>query len=200
MGRRRGCSFAAQFAHSTSHSVSCSSFLLSSHRPVRCRNPISASKGGRNVIFTMGRAIAIALWAGLFAAPAFAQMTCAALGSYLASQPNISQFVPPPPAAQVPVPFTTLVPATPQNAARCEAKFIYSARGGPADGYAVGQNQRIGIVVGFPLNSFDGGVQGAWNGKVRNIGGGGLQGNLSSIAAATNTGYVGSHHDPGPPT
>src|SRR5882672_12738269 len=166
MGRRRGCSFAAQFAHSTSHSVSCSSFLLSSHRPVRCSNPISASKGGRNVNFTMGRSIAIALWAGLFATPAVAQMTCAALGGYLATQPNISQFVPPPPAAQVPVPFTALVPATstPPNAARCEAKFIYSARGGPADGYAVGQNQRIGIVVGFPLNTFYGGsgaVQGA---------------------------------------
>src|SRR5256885_2904587 len=132
-------------------------------------------------------------------------MSCAALGSYLATQPNLSQFVPPPPAAQVPVPFTALVPATPTppNAARCEAKFIYSARGGPASGYAVGQNQRIGIVVGFPLNTLDGGsgaVQGAWNGKVRNIGGGGLQGNLSSITAATNTGYVGSNTDTGHPT
>ena len=70
----------------------------------------------------MGRSIAITFCAGLFATPAFAQMTCAALGSYLASQPNISQFVPPPPAAQVPVPFTALVPATstPPNAARCE--------------------------------------------------------------------------------
>src|SRR6266853_2797100 len=148
---------------------------------------------------------AIALGASLFATPALAQMTCAALGGYLATQPNISQFVPPPPAAQVPVPFSTLVPATstPPNAARCEAKFIYSARGGPASGYAVGQNQRIGIVVGFPLNTFDGGsgaVQGAWNGKVRNIGGGGLQGNLSSITAATNTGYVGSNTDTGHPT
>ncbi len=148
---------------------------------------------------------AIALGASLFATPALAQMTCAALGSYLATQPNISQFVPPPPVTQVPVPFTSLVPATstPPNAARCEAKFIYSARSGPADGYAVGQNQRIGIVVGFPLNTFDGGsgaVQGAWNGKVRNIGGGGLQGNLSSITAATNTGYVGSNTDTGHPT
>lgn len=141
----------------------------------------------------------IAFGGSLFATPALAQMTCAALGSYLATQPNISQFVPPPPAVQVPVPFTTLVPATstPPNAARCEAKFIYSARGGPASGYAVGQNQRIGIVVGFPLNGFDGGAQGAWNGKVRNIGGGGLQGNLSSITAATNTGYVGSNTDTG---
>jgi len=78
----------------------------------------------------VGRSIAITFCAGLFATPAFAQMTCAALGGYLATQPNLSQFVPPPPAAQVPVPFTALVPATstPPNAARCEAKFIYSAR------------------------------------------------------------------------
>src|SRR5437899_146124 len=154
---------------------------------------------------SMVRSIAIAFCASLFATPTLAQMTCAALGGYLATQPNISQFVPPPPAAQVPVPFTTLVPATstPPNAARCEANFIYSAKGGPASGYAVGQNQRIGIVVGFPLNTLDGGsgaVQGAWNGKVRNIGGGGLQGNLSSITAATNTAYVGSNTDTGHPT
>src|SRR5882762_3712026 len=178
-----------------------SRFPLLTHRPVRCSNPASISKRGGNLRKSpVGRSIAITFCAGLFATPAFAQTTCAALGGYLASQPNISQFVQPPPAAQVPVPFTTLVPATPTppNAARCEAKFIYSARGGPASGYAVGQNQRIGIVVGFPLNTFDGGsgaVQGAWNGKVRNIGGGGLQGNLSSITAATNTGYVCSNID-----
>src|SRR3989441_1529346 len=135
-------------------------------------------------------------------------MTCAALGGYLATQPNISQFVPPPTPtvpSPAPVPFTTLVAATttPPNAARCEAKFIYSARGGPASGYAMCQNQRSGIEVGFPRNTFDGGsgaVQGAWNGKVRNIGGGGLQGNLSSITAAANTGYVGSNTDTGHPT
>ena len=40
-------------------------------------------------------------------------------------------------------------------------------------------------------------MQGAWNGKVRNIGGGGLQGALSAITAATNTGYVGSNTDTG---
>ena len=147
----------------------------------------------------MRRSIAIAIGA-LFAAPAFAQMSCADLGNYLATQPKLSQFVPPPPAAPVPVPFTQLIAASGSNAARCEANFIYSAKGGPADGYAVGQNQRIGIRVGFPLNSLDGGsggVQGAWNGKVRNIGGGGLQGNLSAITAATNTGYVGSNTDTG---
>ncbi len=150
----------------------------------------------------MNRPIALAVTFA-FALPAQAETSCSALGDYLATQPNLSQFVPPPPAAQVPVPFTQLIPASGPNAARCEANFIYSARGGPAAGYAVGQSQRIGIRVGFPLNGADGGaggVQGAWNGKVRNIGGGGLQGNLSSITAATNTGYVGSNTDTGHPT
>ena len=110
-------------------------------------------------------------------------MSCAELGSYLATQPHISQFVPPPPAAQC-RPFTTLVAAAGTNAARCEANFIYSARGGPADGYAEGQNQRIVLRVGLPLNSMDGGaggVQGAWNGKVQNLGGGGLAGNVGAV-------------------
>jgi hypothetical protein len=143
-----------------------------------------------------------ALALGTLPAAAMAQMSCSALGSYLATLPHISQYVPPPPAPQVPVAFTQLIPASGTNAARCEANFIFSGRGGPEAGYAVGQNQRIGIRVGFPLNTLDGGaggVQGAWNGKVRNIGGGGLAGNLSSITAATNTGYVGSNTDTGHP-
>ena len=136
--------------------------------------------------------------AALLAAPisALAQMSCTALGTHLASQPNILQYVPPPPAAQVPLPFTQLIDT------RCEANFTYSSRGGPASGYAVGQNQQIGIRVGLPLNSLDGGtggVQGAWNGKVQNIGGGGLAGALNPVTSATNAGYVGSHTDTGHP-
>src|SRR5207244_10546032 len=109
---------------------------------------------------------------------------------HLATQPNISQYVPPLPAPQVPQPFTQVI------GTRCEANFIYSSRGGPANGYAVGQNQRIGIRVGLPLNSLDGGtggVQGAWNGKVRNIGGGGLQGVRTAATAATNPGHGGTN-------
>jgi hypothetical protein len=98
--------------------------------------------------------LAIALATLSFApASAWAQMTCTVLGNYLASQRNVSQYVPPLPADQVPVPFTQLI------STRCEANFIYSSRRGPADGYAVGQAQRIGIRVGFPLNSLDGGGQ-----------------------------------------
>ncbi|MBW8904415.1 MAG: tannase/feruloyl esterase family alpha/beta hydrolase, partial [Betaproteobacteria bacterium] len=134
-----------------------------------------------------------------------AEMTCAQLGTYLATLPHISQYVPPAtPAVPNPaaLPLTQLIPAAGANTARCEANFIYSDRGGPAAGYAVGQNQRIGIRVGLPPNVADGGsgrVQGAWNGKVRNIGGGGLQGSLSATTPATNTGYVGSNTDTGHP-
>src|SRR6266702_2048479 len=144
------------------------------------------------------RLLAFAIIA-LAPACALAQMSCAALGSYLASQPHISQYVPPLPQPQTPVPFTQLL--TTGGITRCEANFIYSSRGGPADGYAIGQNQRIGIRVGFPLNSADnGGAPSSWNGKVRNIGGGGLQGGLSAITTATNAGYVGSNTDTGHPT
>src|SRR2546429_495880 len=63
----------------------------------------------------------------LLAAPisALAQMSCTALGAHLATQPNISQYVPPLPAPQVPQPFTQVI------GTRCEANFIYSSRGGP---------------------------------------------------------------------
>jgi hypothetical protein len=153
----------------------------------------------RNV---MHRAVALALGASIFASPSYAEMTCSALATYLASQPHVSQYVPPPtPANPNPaaLAFTQLL--TTGGVTRCEANFIYSARGGPADGYAVGQNQRIGIRVGFPLNSADSnGGASAWNGKVRNIGGGGLQGGLSAVTSATNTGYVGSNTDTGHPT
>src|SRR2546430_14774488 len=104
--------------------------------------------------------------AALAPASALAQMTCAALGTYLASQPNISQYIPPLPAPQGPVPYTPLI------GTRCEANFIYSSRGGPADGYAVAQAQRIGIRVGFPLNSFDnGGLAPPPDRQARNNGG-----------------------------
>src|SRR5262245_60985887 len=97
-----------------------------------------------------------------------AEMTCTQLGAYLATlAPTITPYTAP--GATTPLPLAQLIPAAGANVARCETNFIYSNRGGPAAGYAVGQNQRIGIRVGFPLNGADGGsggVQGAWNGKV----------------------------------
>ena len=81
--------------------------------------------------------------------------------------------------------------------ARCELDFTYSST---SDGYAEGQSQRIRLRVGLPRNSTDGGsggLVGAWNGKVQNLGGGGLVGNLGPVVPATIAGYVGSSTDSG---
>ena len=98
---------------------------------------------------------------------------------------------------------TTLVPAVGTNPAFCRVDFVVSERGGPAFGYAAGEIQQIGLRVGLPVNTANGGSgggvdgQGAWNGKVRNLGGGGLAGVLSAVQPATNARYVGSSTDGG---
>jgi feruloyl esterase len=84
--------------------------------------------------------------------------------------------------------------------ARCELDFTYSSREGLGHGYADGQSQRIRLRVGLPRNSTDGGtggLVGAWNGKVQNLGGGGLVGMLPAVLPATVAGYVGSSTDSG---
>src|SRR5881296_77721 len=86
--------------------------------------------------------------------------------------------------------------------ARCEINFIYSSRGGPEFGYDAGEQQRVTIRVGLPLNSQDGGTGGApglgaWNGRTRALGGGGCVGSVGSVTSATSTGYVGSSTDSG---
>jgi hypothetical protein len=122
----------------------------------------------------------------LFASGAAAEMTCAALGAHLASQPHVLQVAPATPLAAV-------------TGNRCEANFVYSSRGGPRYGYAVGQDQRIMLRVGLPLNALDNSGSSLWNGKVQNLGGGGLVGNVGGVTAATNAGYVGSSTDSGHP-
>lgn len=106
-------------------------------------------------------------------------------------------------------PSAVIVPATATNAAYCRVHLQFSSKSGPAFGYPVGKSQTIGINIGLPLNSTDGGtphnprgyswtaVNGAWNGKVENLGGGGLAGTLGATTAATNAGYVGSITDGG---
>jgi len=131
---------------------------------------------------------------------ALAEMSCAELGAWLQAQPTVQQSTTVPPAPPGLVPFFTLVSSG--TNARCEVQFIYSSRGGPEFGYDVGEMQRVTIRVGLPLNSRDGGTggapgMGAWNGKTRNLGGGGCVGSVGSVTSATSTGYVGSSTDAG---
>jgi hypothetical protein len=120
-------------------------------------------------------------------------ITCDALAAYLAAQRHVQQVTPATPLAALAGGTTT----TPPN--RCEANFIYSSRGGPRHGYAVGQDQRIVLRVGLPLNALDNGGTSLWNGSVQNLGGGGLVGNVGNVSGATNAGYVGSSTDSGHP-
>jgi Tannase and feruloyl esterase len=98
---------------------------------------------------------------------------------------------------------TTFVPASGGNSAYCRVDFTVSERGGPEFGYAAGEIQRIVLRVGLPANTSDGGTgggpdgQGAWNGKVHNLGGGGLLGAVGPVTLATNSRYVGSSTDGG---
>jgi hypothetical protein len=95
---------------------------------------------------------------------------------------------------------SALVAATQTNAAYCNVQLTYSAISDTAYGYAPGEAQAIRIGIGLPLNSADGGaggVQGAWNGKIQNLGGGGLVGSVGSTTSATSDGYVGSSTDGG---
>lgn len=141
----------------------------------------------------------VALIAFAFApATALAQMSCEQLGAHLETQPHVF-----PTSSGV---LATIATPSQGRPDFCDVNFIYSDRGGPAHGYAVGQDQRISLRIGLPLNSIDGGtggVNGNWNGKVMNLGGGGLVGNVTStnnMANATTGGYVGSSTDSGHPS
>ena len=97
----------------------------------------------------------------------------------------------------------TLIPiGTGVTVPYCRVDFTVSERGGPESGYAVGQIQRIGLRVGLPASAANGGTGGAvglgaWNGKGRNLGGGGLVGAVGPVTTATNAHYVGSSTDSG---
>jgi hypothetical protein len=58
----------------------------------------------------------------------------------------------------------------------------------------------VNIAVGLPLNAADGGsgaLEGSWNGRAENLGGGGFAGSVGVVTSATNAGYVGSSTDTG---
>lgn len=133
--------------------------------------------------------------------------TCTQLLYALQGNPNITQTVSD--NQGLVSPSAVIVPASSTNAAYCNVHLQYSSKSGPTFGYAPGESQTIGINVGLPLNSTDNGtptnpagynwtaVNGAWNGKVENFGGGGFAGTLGPTTDATNAGYVGSITDGG---
>jgi len=92
------------------------------------------------------------------------------------------------------------------NKPYCKVDFTFSGESGPSAGYLPGQTQRIKIRVGLPPNSVDlaaliaaGTADGAvpWNGKNRDLGGGGYAGQVGIVTSSTNLGYVGTSTDTG---
>jgi hypothetical protein len=78
--------------------------------------------------------------------------------------------------------------------------FTFSGASGPEAGYLPGQSQQIKIRVGLPASSADGGtggLKGAWNGKNRDLGGGGYAGTVGNVTSSTNLRYVGTSTDTG---
>ena len=79
-----------------------------------------------------------------------------------------------------------IVPATGTLPAYCEV--------------VITQRPAINIRIGLPLSIIDGGaggVQGDWNGRVQNLGGGGFGGSLGPVGDPTAAGYVASVTDTG---
>jgi hypothetical protein len=159
----------------------------------------SASLGGRimnaraHPVAAISRGAAALSWFALSGA-AFALPTCDQLGTNpaygLAGNPQISGL-----AAAV-QPGSAIPPITPY----CRVDFTFSGESGPSAGYLPGQSQQLKIRVGLPLSAADGGAggpQGAWNGKNRDLGGGGYSGAVGSVTSSTNLGYVGTSTDTG---
>lgn len=142
-------------------------------------------------------------------ASAAAPPACAQLAALLSANAYVSQTSSD--NQGIPSPTATVVPATTRNAAYCHVQFQFSAHSGPAYGYAPGESETIGLGFGLPLNTTDGGVpqsvaapvqtwtavNGAWNGKIQNLGGGGLIGSVGAPTSATNFGWIGSSTDGG---
>ena len=63
-----------------------------------------------------------------------------------------------------------------------------------------GQKQQVKVDIGLPLSAADrgsGGIQGDWNGRIQDIGGGGYAGSCTGepVTDSTDSGYAGSNTD-----
>jgi hypothetical protein len=139
---------------------------------------------------------------------------CAAIGAILVAAPEAAVALPAcadlatNPAyglagnSQVSGLTAALQPASPPTIPYCRVDFTFSGESGPAAGYLAGQSQHLVIRVGLPPNSVDmtnpiaGGAV-PWNGKNRDLGGGGFAGAVGAVTSSTNLGYVGTSTDTG---
>jgi len=84
------------------------------------------------------------------------------------------------------------------NAPYCRVDFTFSGESGPSAGYLPGQSQQLKIRVGLPPNTVDSTASAVqWNGKNRDLGGGGYAGAVGGVTSSTNLGYVGTSTDTG---
>src|SRR5215467_654392 len=75
-------------------------------------------------------------------------------------------------------------PPTPAVQSYCQVNITVSDLAGPENGYQAGQKQQIKIRIGLPLSTADGGsngVQGNWNGRIEDLGGGGYAGAVGNV-------------------
>ncbi len=139
--------------------------------------------------------LAAALLASICLVPSMAAAqlpTCAELGTHpqfgLAGHPHLSSV------------SSALIPAAGPNAAYCQVNITVASESGPEAGYLPGQSEQIRVRVGLPLSAVDGGaggVQGAWNGRQRDQGGGGYAGSVGGVTGGTNGGFIGTSTDTG---
>jgi hypothetical protein len=133
-----------------------------------------------------------------------ALMISAAFVAQAAPLPNCAGLAAPLLAnADISAATSAVQPATSTDKSYCLVNITVSALSGPEDGYLPGQKQMVKIAIGLPLSTADGGsggVQGNWNGRIQDIGGGGFAGFIGSggpITPAVDTGYASSSTDTG---
>ena len=144
--------------------------------------------------FVSGALAALAFFVTAMSGAAVALPTCAELATNpaygLAGNSQVSGIT------------AALQPTVGTTTAYCRVDFTFSGESGPSAGYLPGQSQQLKIRVGLPPNTVDianptaaGGV--AWNGKNRDLGGGGYAGSVGGVTSSTNLGYVGTSTDTG---
>jgi hypothetical protein len=145
--------------------------------------------GSRRRIILLGWAAALLGTTALLPSPSKAATpSCSALAAQVLTNPDISAAT------------SAVQPAAGANLSYCLVNITYSHLAGPMAGYLPGQSQTVKIGIGLPLSTADGGsggVQGNWNGRIEDLGGGGYVGSVGSVTGATNLGNVGSSTDTG---